>query len=185
MKIYTKTGDHGMTGLYDGSRVSKDDLRIEFHGTIDELNSFIGLVRDQKIAAHSFKSLVKIQKELFVMGAELATIQEKDKSGEYNADSQHISSNMVSYLEKEIDQMTANLSPMTHFILPGGHPTISYCHIARCVCRRAERLIVRLQKTTEINPTILIYLNRLSDYLFTLARKFAKDNHVTETKWIP
>ena len=185
MKIYTKTGDYGMTGLYGGSRVSKDNLQIEFYGAIDELNSFIGLLRDQKIAARSLESLIKIQEELFVMCADLANIQEKDNPGEYNANSQHISSNMVEYLENEIDKMTENLPKMTHFILPGGHTTVSYCHIARSVCRRAERLIVRLQKTAEINPVILIYLNRLSDYLFTLARKLGKDNNVIETKWIP
>ena len=187
MKVYTKTGDKGMTGLYGGTRVSKRDLRIESYGTVDELNSYIGLIRDQKIDKESFEFLVKIQKELFIVGAVLATPKEKEilKNGKNRLKSSAITNVMIDEMENEIDVMDTALPAMTHFVLPGGHTIVSYCHIARCICRRAERLVVHLKVETDIDDAVLIYLNRLSDYLFVLARKLTLDNNVKEVKWIP
>ena len=187
MKIYTKTGDKGTTALYGGTRVPKHHLRIEAYGTVDELNSYIGLIRDQKIDTITLKSLIKIQNELFTLGAMLATPAEKEilKSGKERLNIPKINIDNVLFLEKEMDTMNLELPEMTNFILPGGHQTVSFCHIARCVCRRAERLTSALTDTTTINPDILIYLNRLSDYLFVLARKLTKDLSIKETSWIP
>jgi len=187
MKIYTKTGDDGTTGLYGGTRVSKSDLRIDAYGTIDELNAYIGMIRDQKVDQISFEVLVKIQKELFIIGAVLATPKEKEilKNGTNRLKTTEITSEMVCDLEKEIDLINETLDPMTHFVLPGGHTTVSYCHIARCVCRRSERLVVELNDVVEVNVLVLTYLNRLSDYLFVLARKLTIDNKAVEMKWIP
>ncbi|WP_152287471.1 cob(I)yrinic acid a,c-diamide adenosyltransferase [Flavicella marina] len=187
MKIYTKTGDKGETGLYGGTKVSKADIRIEAYGTVDELNSYLGLVRDQKIDAYTFENLIKIQKELFVVGAILATPQEKEtlKNGEKRLGRTMVTDQMITDLENEIDKMDAELPQMTHFVLPGGHTTVSYCHIARAVCRRAERLVVVLQQKEIIEPSVIKYLNRLSDYLFVLARKLTIDNKAQEIKWIP
>ncbi|WP_139958187.1 cob(I)yrinic acid a,c-diamide adenosyltransferase [Flavicella sediminum] len=187
MKIYTKTGDLGTTGLYGGNRVSKNHLRIEAYGTIDELNSYIGLIRDQKIDKASFESLVKIQKELFDVGAILATPYDKMllKNGENRLETQQIKEELILYLENEIDVMNEILEPMTHFVLPGGHTTVSYCHIARCICRRAERLTVTLNEEVGVDLGVLKYLNRLSDYLFVLARKLTFDCKAKEIKWIP
>ena len=187
MKIYTKTGDKGETGLYGGTKVSKADIRIEAYGTVDELNSYLGLVRDQKIDADTFETLIKIQKELFVVGAVLATPQEKEtlKNGEKRLGRTMVTDQMITDIENEIDKMDAELPQMTHFVLPGGHTTVSYCHIARAVCRRAERLVVVLQQKEIIEPSVIKYLNRLSDYLFVLARKLTIDNEAQEIKWIP
>jgi cob(I)alamin adenosyltransferase len=187
MKIYTKTGDQGMTGLYGGARVSKFDMRIESYGTLDELNSYIGLIRDQEIDKHCFETLVKIQGELFSIGAILATPEEyasAQKKNNFSPVSETIPEN-TRYLEKEIDAMNLDLPAMTHFVLPGGHTSVSTCHIARCVCRRAERMVVQLATEIEVDAAILSYLNRLSDYLFVLARKLAFDCKVDEIKWIP
>ncbi|MDH5414512.1 MAG: cob(I)yrinic acid a,c-diamide adenosyltransferase [Flavobacteriaceae bacterium] len=187
MKIYTKTGDKGKTSLFGGTRVPKYELRIEAYGTVDELNSYIGLLRDQKIDKHTSNSLLKIQHELFTMGSMLATPTEKEtlKSGKERLSIPKISLEQILYLEQEIDRMEKELTPMTHFILPGGHQTVSFCHIARCVCRRAERLVVQLHEKEPINENILSYLNRLSDYLFVLARKLSIDNKAKEIPWIP
>lgn len=187
MKIYTKTGDQGTTGLYGGTRVSKSHLRIETYGTIDELNSFLGLIRDHKIDDNSFESIVQIQKDLFVLGAVLATPIEKDmlKNGKKRLLKTTITNEMIVFLEKEIDAMDAILPKMTHFILPGGSALVSYCHVARAVCRRSERLIVLLRKEEDIDVNVLKYVNRLSDYLFVLARKLAFENNIEEIKWIP
>jgi len=187
MKIYTKTGDKGTTALFGGTRVPKHHLRIESYGTIDELNSYIGLIRDQKIDSNSIESLIRIQNELFTLGAMLATPPEKEvlKSGKQRLNIPKITNSSVQLLEKEIDTMNLELPPMTNFILPGGNQTVSFCHIARCVCRRAERLATGLNENETINPDILTYLNRLSDYLFVLARKLSKDLSVKETPWIP
>ncbi|MGB2128984.1 MAG: cob(I)yrinic acid a,c-diamide adenosyltransferase [Flavicella sp.] len=187
MKIYTKTGDQGKTSLFGGSRVSKSHIRIETFGTVDELNSYIGLLRDQKIDNLTYETLVKIQKDLFAIGAVLATPDEnmkKDKTKD-KIDACSINDSHVSFLEKEIDRMDALLDPMTHFILPGGHTSVSYCHVSRCICRRAERWVVLLSENTSLNPVILEYLNRLSDYLFVLARKLTLDLGVKEEKWLP
>ncbi len=187
MKIYTKTGDKGRTSLFGGIRVPKYHIRVEAYGTIDELNSFIGLLRDQSIDKHITKSLLKIQNELFVIGSILATPPEKEKlkNGKERLQIEKINEQQIIYLEKEIDKMNEELPAMTHFVLPGGHTTVSYCHITRNVCRRAERLTVLLAEETYVNEYILSYLNRLSDYLFVLARKLTKDLQVKETPWIP
>ena len=187
MKIYTKTGDKGKTSLFGGTRVPKYELRIEAYGTVDELNSYIGLLRDQKIDKHTSNSLLKIQHELFTIGSMLATPPEKKilKSGKDRLSIPKISLDEILFLEQEIDRMEKELTPMTHFILPGGHQTVSFCHIARCVCRRAERLAVQLHESEPINEHILSYLNRLSDYLFVLARKLSMDNKAKEIPWIP
>lgn len=187
MKIYTKTGDNGITGLYGGTRVSKSHIRIESYGTVDELNSYLGLIRDQNIDKKTNETIIKIQKELFSVGAVLATPVEKNtlKNGKVRLGETSIKDEMIFFLENEIDLMNEHLPPMTHFVLPGGHTVVSYCHIARCICRKAERLVVRLSDKEEVPSTVMIYLNRLSDYLFILARKLTFDNNAEEIKWIP
>lgn len=187
MKIYTKTGDKGTTALFGGTRVPKHNLRIESYGTVDELNSYIGLIRDQHIDSKTIGSLLKIQNELFTLGAMLATPPEKEilKSGKQRLNIPKITASNIEYLEKEMDTMNLVLPQMTNFILPGGNQTVSFCHIARCVCRRAERLATALNENEVINPDVLTYLNRLSDYLFVLARKLTKDLLAKEIAWIP
>jgi len=187
MKIYTKTGDKGKTALFGGTKVPKHHIRIESYGTVDELNSHLGLVRDQNIDAHFKDILVIIQNKLFTVGAILATDPEKAilKSGKERLNIPKISNEDIEHLEKEIDKMNETLPPMTHFILPGGHQTVSFCHIARCVCRRAERLATALNDLEPFQPETLMYLNRLSDYLFVLARKLSKDLQADEVQWIP
>ncbi|WP_196893688.1 cob(I)yrinic acid a,c-diamide adenosyltransferase [Aureivirga marina] len=187
MKIYTKTGDKGTTALFGGTRVPKYHGRIEAYGTVDELNSYIGLIRDQKVEQSIFDFLIKIQNELFTLGAMLATPPEKEqlKNGKERLNIPKITAENIEDLEAEIDKMNEDLPPMTHFVLPGGHTTVSYCHIARCVCRRAERLCVALSVDETVNEHILKYLNRLSDYLFVLARKLTIDTQSEEIPWIP
>lgn len=179
-RIYTKTGDDGTTGLYGGARVPKYDLRIEAYGTIDELNSYIGLIRDQSIKEDTLKVLLEIQDRLFTIGSILAA-----QPGKKNLSVPELKTEDVEKLEKEIDRMDTMLEPMKHFILPGGHTTVSYVHIARCVCRRAERLTVHLAVENEVDGLIIKYLNRLSDYLFTLARLLSKELGAAEQPWIP
>lgn len=178
MKIYTKTGDKGNTGLYGGTRVSKNHIRIESYGTIDELNSWLGLLRDQNIENHFQSIIIDIQKNLFIIGSILATPEEK------KAKRLSLPESSIAVLEQEIDIMNDSLPTMTHFILPGGHSTVSYCHIARTVCRRAERKVVELYETESFDELVLQYLNRLSDYLFVLARKLSSVLSVQEIKWI-
>ena len=187
MKIYTKTGDKGKTSLFGGERVPKHHIRIEAYGTVDELNSFIGLIKDQEIDNNSKTTLLKIQNELFTLGAMLATptSKEKLKTGKDRLNIPKITNKSIHFLENEMDNLNKKLEPMTNFILPGGHPVVSYCHIARAVCRRAERICTLLNEKTTINELIVIYLNRLSDYLFTLARHFSSYFKVDEIKWIP
>jgi len=187
MKIYTKTGDKGKTSLFGGTRVPKYNGRIEAYGTIDELNSYIGLIRDQKIDTHTFDVLIKIQNELFTLGAVLATPKDKEKlkNGQDRLNIPKVTDTDIQYLESEMDRMDALLPAMTNFILPGGHQTVSFCHIARCVCRRAERICVQVSENEEIDEIVLKYLNRLSDYLFVLARKLTMDNKATEIPWKP
>ena len=187
MKIYTKTGDKGKTSLFGGTRVPKYHLRIESYGTVDELNSYIGLIRDQKIDEYTSHVLIKIQNELFTLGAMLATPPEKKvlKSGKERLNINKIDIKSIELLEVEMDNMNENLPPMTNFVLPGGHTTVSFCHIARCICRRAERLVTQLNEESTIDELIVVYLNRLSDYLFVLARKLTKDLQADEVKWIP
>ena len=187
MKIYTKTGDKGTTALFGGTRVPKHHIRIESYGTVDELNSNIGLIRDQEIDIHSKDILIQIQDRLFTLGAILATDPEKEtlRNGKERLNIPRIIEEDISLLENEMDQMNETLPEMTHFVLPGGHPTVSYCHIARCICRRSERICVSLNSLEEIDSHIIMYLNRLSDYLFVLARKLTYDNKVEEIPWIP
>jgi cob(I)alamin adenosyltransferase len=187
MKVYTKTGDTGTTALFGGTRVPKDHARIESYGTVDELNSYIGLIRDQEINQHFKDILVEIQDRLFTVGAILATPPENEvlKNGQKRLQNLGIIESDIELLEKEIDTMEDSLPQMTHFVLPGGHTTVSYCHIARCVCRRAERLAVHLSHNEPVADIAIKYLNRLSDYLFVLARKLSKELNADEVKWIP
>lgn len=187
MKVYTKMGDTGTTALFGGTRVSKHNIRIESYGTVDELNSHIGLVRDQDMNVAYKKVLVEVQDRLFTVGAILATPPEKEllKNGQPRLQKLGIIESDIEFLEKEIDAMEEALPPMTHFVLPGGHPTVSYCHIARCVCRRAERLAVHLNDIEPTDEMVIKYLNRLSDYLFVLARKLSHDLNADEVQWIP
>ena len=187
MKIYTKTGDKGTTALFGGTRVPKHHIRIESYGTVDELNSHLGLVRDQDMDPHYKDVIMHIQDRLFTIGAILATDPEKNilKNGKERLNIPKISSENINLLEKEMDTMNDALPAMTHFVLPGGHQTVSFCHIARCVCRRAERLSTSLNEISPIDSNTLMYLNRLSDYLFVLARKLSHDLQADEIKWIP
>lgn len=187
MKIYTKTGDKGTTALFGGTRVPKHHIRIESYGTVDELNSHIGLIRDQNINQHYKNILMQVQDRLFTVGAILATDPEKAvlKSGKDRLNIPKISEADITLLEQEMDDMNEALPPMTHFVLPGGHQTVSFCHIARCVCRRAERLASALNDLEPFQPETLKFLNRLSDYLFVLARKLSNDLQAEEIKWIP
>lgn len=179
-KIYTKTGDKGQTSLIGGTRVPKFDVRIEAYGTVDELNSNIGLVRDQAIDEHSLSILIEIQDRLFTIGSLLAADPEKNKM-----QLPQISKKDIELLESEMDTMNEKLPEMKHFVLPGGHSIVSICHIARCVCRRAERCVLKLNEHSPVDELIYKYLNRLSDYLFVLSRKLTQDLHVIETPWKP
>jgi cob(I)alamin adenosyltransferase len=187
MKIYTKTGDQGTTALFGGTRVPKHHIRIQSYGTVDELNSWIGLLRDQGIENRHREFLLTIQDKLFTAGSMLAT--ETEASGETGRRGRikipHVTPEDVTALEDEMDRLDADLPPMTNFILPGGHPIVSYCHIARTVCRRAERMTTLLNEQSPISEILLIYLNRLSDYLFILARKLSSELKADEIKWIP
>lgn len=179
-KIYTKTGDKGQTSLIGGTRIPKFDIRIEAYGTVDELNSYIGLIRDQAIDEPSRALLIEIQDRLFTIGSLLAADPVKNKMV-----LPQISEADVTLLEKEIDAMNEHLPEMKSFVLPGGHTTISFCHIARCVCRRAERCVLKLNERQPLDELIYKYLNRLSDYLFVLSRKFTQDLNAVETPWKP
>lgn len=182
MKIYTKVGDKGTTSLIGGTKVPKSHLRIEAYGTIDELNSYIGLSRDLLSDEKSREILLEIQDRLFTIGSSLAC----DPVKEPKMRIPDLKETDVTLLENEIDRMNDLLAPMKSFILPGGHPTISTLHIARCVCRRAERCCVRLEpESLEVEPIILQYLNRLSDYLFVLARYAGHLLNVAEIPWKP
>ncbi|HYK77904.1 MAG TPA: cob(I)yrinic acid a,c-diamide adenosyltransferase [Daejeonella sp.] len=181
MKIYTKTGDKGSTSLIGGTRVPKHHLRIEAYGTVDELNSYVGMVRDQQDVSLEHKDVLKeIQDRLFTIGSSLAADPNKSKM---KIPDLHLSD--IEFLEQQMDVMNEELPELKHFILPGGSTTVSFCHIARCVCRRAERLAVHLAQESFVDEKVTIYLNRLSDYLFVLARKLCKDGNVPENQWIP
>ena len=180
MKIYTKTGDEGLTSLIGGTRVKKSHLRIDSYGTVDELNSYLGLVRDQPVNQNRKILLQDIQDRLFTIGALLAADPDKPTRKVpdlYEAD--------VTVLEEEMDKMDAVLPPLRAFILPGGHPAVSFCHVTRCVCRRAERLVIALQEESTVEPLIIKYLNRLSDYLFVLSRQMAQELQTEEIAWKP
>lgn len=182
LKIYTKTGDKGNTALIGGTKVPKSHLRIEAYGTVDELNSFIGLCRDLLTDNAARTVLQAVQDRLFVVGAALAVDPQKEPKMLIP----DLKEEDVTLLEQEIDRMNEVIPPMKNFILPGGHATVSQLHIARCVCRRAERCCVRLeQESHETAPIILQYLNRLSDYLFVLARYTGHQLQVEEIAWKP
>ncbi len=180
MKIYTKTGDKGQTSLIGGTRVPKHHIRIESYGTVDELNSWIGLINDQDIDQESKTILSEIQDRLFTIGSSLASDPEKSKM---KIPDLHQSDTEL--LENQIDKMNEVLPEMRNFILPGGHTTISYCHLARCVCRRAERLTIHLSEDSFVAELVIKYLNRLSDYLFVLSRKLTQDLKAQEIPWKP
>ncbi len=181
MKIYTKTGDQGMTSLIGGSRVAKNSVRLEAYGTIDELNSHIGMIRSFVIGEQIVNELIVIQAHLFELGGNLATdsilsnvkltlgVKEED----------------ILFLEEAIDRMDAAVPPLKYFLLPGGSQVVSFCHIARTVCRRAERRILDLSTETAVDDLLVKYVNRLSDYLFILSRKISHDLGVEEVKWEP
>ncbi len=186
MKIYTKTGDKGTTALYGGTKIGKNDIKIESYGTVDELNSYIGLVRSYEIDPIFEEELIIIQKNLFNLGAELATPVEKlILANGKSRIPKTVQEEDIVQLEGWIDDIDSQLEQLTHFILPGGNIAASHAHVARCICRRAERLTVALAEVEEISPLLQKYLNRLSDYLFVLARKIANDNNHEEVKWIP
>ena len=178
-RIYTKTGDQGETSLFGGRRLLKSELRIEAYGTVDELNSHLGLVRDYAGEAGIKVLLKSIQDLLFTLGANLASDPEKALPVP------DIQEEDITILEQEIDRMNEGLPELKNFILPGGHPAVSFCHIARCVCRRAERLTVHLAQQEQVTPILIKYLNRLSDYLFVLARQLAKEQGAEEVIWSP
>ena len=180
MKIYTKTGDKGMTSLIGGTRVPKYALRIECYGTVDELNSYIGMIRDHDIDSKYKDILKEIQDRLFTIGAALASDPEKSKMKIPD-----LSLEDIYLLETEMDAMNELLPELKHFILPGGSQAVSFCHVARCVCRRAERIAVQLESESFVDEKVIVYLNRLSDYLFVLARKLCFDLNVPENQWIP
>lgn len=180
MKVYTKKGDKGKTGLIGGTRVPKYNLRIESYGTIDELNSYIGLLRDKAISDEYKTELIFIQDRLFTLGSLLAADPEKSTMRLPS-----IQASDIEKLELSIDKMDTELPPMKSFILPGGNENVSFCHITRCVCRRAERLVCELNENIEQDPLILAYLNRLSDYLFVYARLVSLKLKAEEIPWKP
>ncbi len=177
-KIYTKGGDLGETSLLNGTRVLKSHDRVEAYGTLDELNSFMGLLRDYLEQDHYREVLLRIQGNLFTAESRIAADPKKTIEG-----LPELPAEEITILEQEIDQMTSELPPLSSFILPGGHPHVSRCHIARSICRRAERSVIRLHQQSPVSPTIICYLNRLSDYLFVLARRLGKEFQVEEITW--
>ena len=180
MKIYTKTGDKGETSLIGGTRVKKHHVRIESYGTVDELNSYIGLVRDQEVNAGRKDLLKEIQDRLFTIGSSLASDPERSKMKIPDLHAEDIT-----LLEKEMDKMNETLPELRVFILPGGHQSVSFCHLARVVCRRAERLVIALQEESFVADLVVQYLNRLSDYLFVLSRMMAHELNAEEVQWKP
>lgn len=180
MKIYTKTGDEGQTSLLTGKRVNKHDERLHAYGTTDELNSWMGLLRDEVEDDEVKALIIRIQDRIFTMGSHLA-----NESGNDRVKLPQLESGDIEQLEKAIDKMNESLPELRSFILPGGHPVVSHCHIARTVCRRAERHVAFLRQEGEIDGILLKYLNRLSDYLFVLSRKLSSDLNADEVPWNP
>ena len=178
-KVYTKTGDSGITSLISGKRVPKHDIRIKAYGTIDELIAWLGLIRDITATTDIKNTLLEIQKQLMTIAAELSIESKKDLPKNLIP----IQPNAVNYVENEIDILTAKLPPLKNFVIPGGHVLISHAHLARCVCRRAERCVTELDEEVSVSSTIIAYMNRLSDYFFTLSRTFALELDVEEIKW--
>lgn len=180
MKIYTKTGDGGDTGLFGGGRVHKDDARVEAYGEVDELNASLGLSRSLSLPAELDAYVKRLQEELFTVGAVLAT-PEGTAAAQHIP---HIQASWVADMETAIDRFETELSPMTHFILPGGTSGASALHLARTICRRAERRVVPLVLNSSVKPDVCIYLNRLSDLLFVMARVANHRSQVADVKWI-
>lgn len=178
MKIYTKTGDDGTTGLQGGKRVSKASLRIQAYGAVDETNSALGLVLTYKLDSDMKELLTKIQNELFVAGSDLS-------DPDLNNTKNRITEPMITHLENQIDKFESELTPLTNFILPGGHPIAAHLHLARTISRRAETIIVELSSSEQLNPSCQKYLNRLSDLLFVMARVANKRNNVPDVLWKP
>lgn len=180
MKIYTKTGDKGTTSLLGGTRVSKGHLRIEAYGTVDELNSWMGLLRDESPSKERKNIIAEIQERLFTLGSHLALDddQSKIKIPDLNQED-------IQLLEEAMDKMDSKLPALKNFILPGGHSAVSHAHVARCVCRRAERQVIRLSEEAGVAELIIQYLNRLSDYLFMLSRMIAVEIQADEIPWKP
>ena len=180
MKVYTKTGDKGSTSLVGGARVKKNDARIEAYGTVDELLAFVGLLRDSLKDTVVIKQLIQIQNDLMVCASHLAAenkfvLQKMPELGE----------EQIKFLEKAIDAMDEVLPPLSSFVLPGGSVTLSYCHVCRTICRRAERRIFSISEQENVTEILLKYVNRLSDYLFVLSRKLSHDLRVEEIQWKP
>jgi len=179
LKIYTKTGDDGTTGLVGGSRVKKYDIRLEAYGTIDELNALIGVIRSSDLPNDVIEILVKIQNKLFNIGSILAS----DEKGEVFTANLAITEANINDLEVAIDEYQKQLPELTHFVLPGGDFASAQCHVARTVCRRAERRILEFAERSKVQTEIIIYINRLSDFLFVLSRKLAADSGIEELAW--
>ena len=180
MKIYTKTGDKGTTSLIGGKRVPKNHQRIEAYGTVDELIAFLGVLRDHVNNPDIQKNIINIQDKLMVCAAILAT---DDNVHQVNIPK--LSEDSVVWLETEIDKMEQGLSTLNKFLLPGGHPAVSFCHVARTICRRAERMTIGIEEKMTSSDNVVRYLNRLSDYLFVLSRRLSIDNQAIEITWQP
>ncbi len=181
MRIYTKTGDDGTTGLIGGSRVKKYNIRLEAYGTVDELNCHIGMILSTDLDGRAKKVLVEVQKKLFVIGAQLAT----DENAEGLKEKTLCSEDDINRLEDEMDNMFEVLPELSHFVLPSGSQGAAFAHVARTVCRRAERRIVELAEEVDVDKNLIKYINRLSDYLFVLSRKINLDQKIPENLWIP
>jgi cob(I)alamin adenosyltransferase len=178
-KIYTKTGDDGTTGLLGGTRVKKYNIRLEAYGTVDELNAAIGVIRSYPLPGNLYDHLIVIQNKLFNIGSRLAS----DEQGKAFTEKLLITEHHIEYLEEAIDKMEAELPRLTRFILPGGDPAAAQCHVARTVCRRAERRILEFAEQEKVQPEVLKFINRLSDFLFVLSRKLAALSGIDEMTW--
>ena len=181
MKIYTKNGDRGKTSLIGGKKVSKHDLQVEAYGSVDELNSFMGLVKDYSKNDEINQVLFKVQLKLFTIGSILA--QENTSTNSVILEKLNISAKDTNFIESQIDKLEKKLPKLTKFIIPGGHKLVSYCHVSRSICRRAERKITKLNDSVKLDSNILPYINRLSDFLFVLSRYFSKELNIKESYW--
>lgn len=181
MKIYTKNGDRGKTSLIGGRKVSKHDLQVEAYGSIDELNSFMGLLKDYSKNDEINQVLFKVQLKLFTIGSILA--QENTSTNSAILEKLNISAKDTNFIELQIDKLEKKLPKLSKFIIPGGHKLVSYCHVSRSICRRAERKITKLSDSVKLDSNILPYINRLSDFLFVLSRHFSKELDIKESYW--
>ncbi len=181
MKIYTKNGDRGKTSLIGGRKVSKHDLQVEAYGSIDELNSFMGLLKDYSKNDEINQVLFKVQLKLFTIGSILA--QENTSTNSAILEKLNISTKDTNFIELQIDKLEKKLPKLSKFIIPGGHKLVSYCHVSRSICRRAERKITKLSDSVKLDSNILPYINRLSDFLFVLSRYFSNELDIKETYW--